>query len=385
MLTDQQIDELKNIRHKLHASPEIAGEEKNTAAYIKEKLQSTEPDKIIDNIGGYGLIAIYESKNPGKGSSLMIRAEMDGLAIEEQNDLPYASENKKRMHACGHDGHMAILLGVAKWLKDNRPEKGRVILLFQPAEETGEGSVRMLSDNRFKKLEIDRGIALHNLPGYKKNTIYVRDKTFALASVGMQISFKGKPSHAAYPEEGINPSVAISNFILELEEIKKKLSDNEHFKVLTITYVKVGNPSYGMSPGHGEVGVTIRAENSDAIDNLCSDLEATIENIRENFPGEIHYEKKEPFAATINDKDGIEMLNNIVKDLNLPIETLNEPIGWSEDFGEFRKKCPITIFGLGVGESTPPLHSERYDFEDDLIPTGVSIFCEWTKNELNGR
>ncbi|CAN5478896.1 amidohydrolase [soil metagenome] len=385
MLTSEQIEELRSIRHKLHTMPEVAGEEKKTAAFIKEKLQESGADKIMDGIGGNGLVATYEGKNPEKGITLMIRAELDALAIDEQNDIHYKSEKSNRMHACGHDGHMTIVLGVAEWLKENRPENGRVLLLFQPAEETGEGSGQMLKDAEFENLKIDRGIALHNLPGYKKNTIYIKTKTFALASVGVQISFRGKSSHAAHPEEGVNPSIAISKLILELERVKVKLAASDQFRVLTITYIKMGEPSFGMNPGYGEMGVTIRAETGDAIEDLYSELETNIKKVTDHFSGEIHYEKKEPFAATVNDKEGVDKLGKIADDLGMPIEILNDPIGWSEDFGEFRKKCPITLFGLGAGDDSPPLHSEIYDFNDDLIPTGVSIFCEWINKELNGK
>ncbi len=385
MLTREQIEELRRIRQKLHTMPEVAGEENKTAAFIKEKLQESGADTIMDGVGGNGLVAVYEGKNPEKGISLMIRAELDALAINEQNNIPYKSEISNRMHACGHDGHMTIVLGVAEWLKDNRPDNGRVLLLFQPAEETGEGSVQMLNDNEFEKLKIDRGIALHNLPGYKKNTIYIRTKTFALASVGVQITFRGKSSHAAHPEEGINPSIAISNLIRALESLKEKLAESNQSRILTITYIKMGEPSFGMNPGYGEIGVTIRAESSNAIEDLYVKLEKAIQKVSDHFSGEIQYEKKEPFAPTINDKEGVDKLGKIANDLDLPIETLSNPIGWSEDFGEFRKKCPITLFGLGAGEGIPSLHSDRYDFDDDLIPTGVSIFCEWINNELNGK
>lgn len=384
MLTSEQIEELKSIRHKLHTMPEVAGEEKKTAAYIKEKLQESGADKILDGVDGNGLVAVYEGKASEKGITLMIRAELDALAIDEQNDIPYKSEKSNRMHACGHDGHMTIVLGVAEWLKENRPDKGCVILLFQPAEETGEGAGQMLKDAAFEKIDMDRGIALHNLPGYNKNTIYIRTNTFALASVGVQISFRGKSSHAAYPKEGVNPSDAVSNLIQELEKTKKKLNENDHFKVLAITYIKVGEPSFGVNPGNGEMGVTIRAETGEALEDLFSELVTTIKKVASHFPGKIHYKKKEPFAATVNDKAGVDKLDKLAEDLDLPIETLNNPIGWSEDFGEFRKKCPITLFGLGAGDDSPPLHSENYDFDDDLIPTGVSIFCKWINNELNG-
>ena len=385
MLHSNQITELKRVRQKLHSMPEISGSEKKTAAYISEKLKEAGADRILEGLGGHGIIAFFDGDQPNAGKTVMIRAELDGLAIDEGNDFEYHSENPGRMHACGHDGHMAIVLGVARWLNDNRPEKGRVLLLFQSAEETGEGAGQMLSDPAFEKLEIDRAIALHNLPGYKKHSIYIRNKTFALASVGIKISFSGTSSHAAYPEQGINPSVAISELIQELEKIKTKLDADDKFRVLTITYIKVGEHAFGVSPGYGEMGITIRAEMDTTIDRLIIDVEQAINRVKKSFKGSIDYEKKEPFAATVNDKTGVEQLQSVAEHLNMELEKLDSPIAWSEDFGKFRKKCPITLFGLGSGEQTPPLHSENYDFDDDLIPAGVSIFCEWIKEQTNGK
>ena len=385
MLESEQIAELKSVRQKLHSMPEISGSEKKTAEYISEQLKNTGADRVLEGVGGHGVIAFFDGDQPEAGKTVMIRAELDALAIDEDNDFGYSSQNTGRMHACGHDGHMAIVLGVARWLKENRPEKGRILLLFQSAEETGEGAGQMLNDPAFAKLEIDRGIALHNLPGYKKNTIYIRSKTFALASVGIRILFRGRSSHAAYPEQGINPSAAISKLIQELEKIMNNLAAGSKFRVLTITYIKVGEPAFGINPGYGELGVTIRAETDKSIDRLAADVEDAIERVRGSFKGDIKAEKKEPFAATVNDEAGVEQLQAAAEKLSMDIEKLDRPIAWSEDFGKFRKKCPITLFGLGSGEQTPPLHSENYDFDDDLIPAGVSIFCEWIKEQTNGK
>jgi len=382
MLESQHLEKLKKIRRELHTMPEVSGSEKKTAAYIKHQLCKTDPDDIIEGIGGHGIVAIYNGKDPDAGETMMIRAELDGLAIDEQSDIPHKSETRYRMHACGHDGHMAIVLGVAEWLTMNRPSSGRVMLLFQPSEETGEGAARMLEDRTFSKLSIDRGIALHNLPGYKKNTVYIKSDTFALASVGIKVSFRGESSHAAYPEEGVNPSVAMSKFIMDLESIKDDLSKSEGFCVMTTTYVKVGEPAFGINPGSGEMGITIRAEADEDVESLFGQIEKNIKTARNEFPGTIQYEKKEPFAATVNDADGVERLRTVAGSLNVDTETLDRPIAWSEDFGEFRRTCPITLFGLGAGTNTPPLHSELYDFDDDLIETGVSLFCEWINRHL---
>lgn len=384
MLTGNQVKEIEKIRQTLHKYPELSGEEPETASFVKGFLERFNADRIIENVGGDGLIAVYEgTQAPGEGEQLLLRAELDGLAIHEQSGVPYASEYPGKMHACGHDGHMAILLGVAKWLADNRPKAGRVYLLFQPAEESGEGAAAMLDDPEFQTLKIDRAIALHNLPGYKKNVVFLRNNTFASASVGLKITFRGQSSHAAFPEEGVNPSASIAELVQGLEEIKHHALHMEHFRVLTVTYLKVGEPAFGINPGQGEVGVTIRAETDKGMEELRDEVNKLIKKVQSGFDGNLETEEKEPFSATVNDEAGIHEIRDIAARAGYETEELKTPFAWSEDFGEFRNKCPITLFGLGAGTDMPPLHSEEYDFEDELIPAGTALFCERIKM-MNG-
>ncbi|WP_340106239.1 amidohydrolase [Rhodohalobacter sp. 8-1] len=384
MLTDTQVKEIQKIRQTLHKYPELSGTETDTASFVKGYLDRFGADDIVTGIGGDGLLGIFNGANPDSGQTLMIRAELDALAIHEQSDIEYKSGNDGVMHACGHDGHMAIVLGVGKWLKENRPDRGRVILLFQPAEETGLGAGEMLKDKALKNLKIDRGIALHNLPGYKKNTVYIKDNTFASASVGMKIQFQGQSSHAAYPREGINPALSISELVQNLERVKKQALQHDKFRVLTVTYIKLGEPAFGINPGRGEMGVTVRAETDEGISEMIGHVKHELSSVKKMFKGTISIEQREPFSAVINDAEGVNKLTSITKSLDIETQILNDPFAWSEDFGEFRKKCPITLFGLGAGENSPALHSEIYNFDDDLIPVGTSIFCECINRINNG-
>ena len=383
MLSSDQIEELTAIRKRIHTNPEIAGKEKKTAALIKSELEKTAPDEIIDGIGGHGLVAIYRGENPDEGVNLMIRAELDGLRINEENSFDYRSQTKNRMHACGHDGHMAIVLGAAKYLEDHRPRSGSVMLLFQPAEETGEGAGWMLDDPKFKELKIDRGVALHNLPGYEENRLFVKNETMACGSTGIEITFKGKSSHAAHPEEGINPAQAIAELLQNLEALSQEIQKGDEYRILTVTYIQMGEPAFGISPGRAKIGVTLRAETDELLKGLEDDVHQKIDAVNDGFEGEGTYQNREPFAATVNDADGVEELIKAADRADVPVDILEEPMYWSEDFGEFRRKCPITLFGLGAGEDSFPLHSEKYDFNDSLIPGGISVFVNLIKRYTN--
>lgn len=383
MLLQDQLDELKKIRRTIHTAPESSGEEKYTAQLIRSELEKTNPDEIIDGIGGHGLVAIYKGENSGEGQSLMLRAELDGLKIDEENEFDHASEIQNRMHACGHDGHMTIILGVATYLKENRPKKGSVMLLFQPAEETGEGAGWMLDDPKFKDLKIDHGFALHNLPGYEENHIYIKDETFACASVGLEVLFKGKSSHAAHPEEGINPAQCVADLIKKLGQIDDQARKQDLFSILTITYVQMGEEVYGVSPGMAKVGVTMRAETDERLDSLKKEVLNQIKKVENAFKGDVAFEEKEPFTATVNDTRGMDNVFKAADAAEIPVKMLGKPIYWSEDFGRFREKCPIVLFGLGAGKDSFPLHSEKYDFNDNLIPSGVALFVKLIERYCN--
>lgn len=368
-------DRLVKIRQKLHSLPEISGREKETSAFIKEMLQATEPDQVLEGVGGHGLIAIYNGIKPEAGSNLMIRAELDGLPVTEQTGLPYQSEHSGRMHACGHDGHMAILLGIAEKLKEQRPESGSVLLLFQPSEETGEGAGRILQDEKFKQLKIDRAAALHNLPGFDENTLYIRSGTFASASVGYKVTFRGKTSHAAYPEEGINPGSDIAEFVQAVNKLHNDYIYIDKITAATVTYLKLGEEAFGISPGTGEAGATLRAETDELLNEMRNRLEEKLESLKSKFEGELIYVEAEPFAAVVNDEAGVSHFQKALGDSGrFTLKDLPAPFPWSEDFGEFCSKFPVTFFGIGAGRQSDPLHSEKYDFNDRLLSTGVEAF-----------
>lgn len=373
--TNIDIESLIDFRKTLHAYPEISGEEPETAARIAEKLKNCGADELHTGVGGTGVLALFKASNKAD-KTILFRAELDGLSITEETGLPYQSKYNGRMHACGHDGHMTILIGLAQSLEKHRPENTNVYLLFQPAEETGEGAAQVLEDPVFKKIEPDYAFALHNLPGFKENSVLIKKGPFAAASVGLDIRFKGRFSHAAYPEQGINPAEALGIFLRELQKAREDFRKSEEFNKMTVTFIQMGEPAFGISPGTARLGVTVRAATDDEMENGVNQVLKAIEISQQHFGGEISHKKAEPFAATVNDEAGTEIVKKAANKAGVECTTIEQPISWSEDFGEFRKKCPITLFGLGTGKDYTPLHSEKYDFNDKLIGTGVALFKE---------
>jgi amidohydrolase len=368
------LKQLIKLRKELHSMPEISGDESKTAKKIVEELKKCNPDELIEGVGGTGIIAKFSSKRSPKGKSILFRAELDAIAVNEETGLPYRSKNKGIMHGCGHDGHMAILTGLAYHLKENPPEENDVILLFQPAEENGEGAAQILKDERFQKLKVDHAFALHNLPGYAEGSVLIKPGVFAAASTGVEIILKGRSSHAAYPEQGMNPSLYIAEIIRVAEERLSGFKKENHLNKSVISYISLGEKAFGINPGIGRIGFTLRSPHDDQLGKAVKILKKISDSISDKFEGTVEMRLAEPFAATVNDREGVEIVKSSAKKLGVEVIDLIDPFPWSEDFGEFRRKFPIALFGLGAGESSPPLHSEKYDFNDKLITQGVDIF-----------
>ncbi|WP_176719503.1 amidohydrolase [Rhodohalobacter halophilus] len=372
---EMNLHSLKKLRKELHSKPELSGSEKWTSQKVTEVLKTLKPDQLITEIGGYGIAAKFSSTGEAK-QTLLFRAELDGIAVEEKTGLDYQSTNNGVMHGCGHDGHMAILLGLASELHQQPPEMCDVWLLFQPAEETGMGAAAMLADRAFDEIEADQAFALHNLPGFAEHLVLVKREVFAAASVGLEISFEGRSSHAAYPEEGINPSDVMSELTLFVNREFDEFQSGGALNKIVTTYIKLGERAFGISPGDGRIGFTVRSESDEWVEKAVKKVEKKIGQLRKNFDGQITMKKTEPFAATVNHAEGVDGVISAAERLDLKVEEMSDPFPWSEDFGEFRQKFPITLFGLGSGEGHPPLHSETYDFNEKLIATGVKLFRE---------
>jgi amidohydrolase len=373
-------ESLINLRKELHKKPELSGSEVDTASRIKEELEQCKPDRIIPNLGGAGIMAGFLSDSVNEATNLLFRAELDAIAVKEMNTFGYRSGNEGVMHGCGHDGHMAILIGLARYLRDHRPENSNVWLLFQPAEETGKGADRIMNDHRFREIKIDYGFALHNLPGFEEHEIVIKKGVFACASTGIELQFTGKSSHAAYPEQGINPAATIAEWVTNVESGLNGFRQQNRLNKAVCTFIRLGEHAFGISPGSGQIGFTLRSPHDHHIQNAVQVVRELTDSMRNTFQGDIAFQLVEPFSATVNHEEAVGWVVDAAKISGLNILTIDEPFPWSEDFGAFQKKFPVTLFGLGSGKKHPPLHSEKYDFNDRILDTGINIFRSITEN-----
>lgn len=367
------------LRKRLHQNPELSGKEHETARILLEFLNATHPDKVITQLGGNGLAIVYDSHKAG--STILFRADMDALPIPESNTFDYRSRYEKVSHKCGHDGHMAILSALGQRIAMQRPEKGRAILLFQPAEETGQGAYQVLRDKAFAEIAPDLVFGMHNLPGYPMHSIVCRNKTFASASKGMIIQLQGRTSHAAEPEKGLNPAKAVSRIIQRLLDLPNNEVYND-FVLVTLIHVRIGEKAFGTSAGEGELMITLRAYQDEDMKRLTAQAEEIVrwEAKRENLKPQCQF--TEEFPATVNDDECIRWIQQAAKDLELSVVVPEDPFRWSEDFGYFTQNSKGAMFGVGAGVNHPPLHHPGYDFPDEIIYTAASVFFEIYKKLL---
>ncbi|MFO8234258.1 MAG: amidohydrolase [Bacteroidales bacterium] len=375
-----ETEELKELRRELHKYPELSGKEHNTARLLKTYLKKYKPDEIIDNIGGHGFAVIYRSNNPG--STILFRADLDALPINEVNNFSYKSQHEGISHKCGHDGHMTILTGLAQAISQNRPQKGSVILLFQPSEENGEGAEKVINDPKFKSLKPDYVYALHNLPGFPKGSIIINPNIFASASKGLIVKLTGKTSHAGEPENGISPAIAMADLVKELTYLPSK-QYFENFVLITVIYARLGEIAFGTSPGYAEVMATLRSYTNEDMESLVKQSKQIIVNLSDQNNLKYKINWTEEFLATKNTKQSVDIIQQAAESSDIEVITKDKPFHWSEDFSHFTYKFPGALFGLGSGENTPQLHNPDYDFPEEIIIPGVKIFCEIFKRHLN--
>jgi len=369
------------LRRKLHGLAETADGEKETAAFIRSFLEPFAPDEIISEIGGHGLAAVYRGKEAGP--TVLVRCELDALPIPETLSLNYGSGREGTSHKCGHDGHMTMVSGLAPLLHAQAPEKGAVILLYQPAEETGQGARRVLDDTKFAALAPDYVFALHNLPGFPMGTVVLMDGTFASASKGLIVELKGATSHAAEPNKGRSPALAAAQLIQGFTAMPQTCTAMHEAALATVIHARVGERAFGTTPGEGVVMATLRTHTPETMDVLSGKCVDFAKSVAATYGLDCSIGWTEAFPATINDPACVRLVEEAARARGVATLRHDVPFGWSEDFGHFTASAKGALFGLGSGENQPALHNPTYDFPDELIATGVAVF-EAILRRLNG-
>lgn len=371
--TEADLRELIACRHDLHRHPELSGEEQETARRVCDMLAPTAPDRIITGLGGHGVAAVYNGAAPGP--TMMFRAELDALPIQELGAVPYRSTVPGKAHLCGHDGHSTILLGFARLLARARPPRGRVVLLFQPAEEDGSGAAAVIADSRYDEVRPDFAFALHNKPGAPLGAGVLSAGPANCASRGIRIRLHGSTAHASQPEAGRSPMRAVAALMPALERCGSGGALGPEFTMVTVTHASMGAPAYGVAPGDAEIRATLRTVTDDRMAALVDRVEALVQStaLEQGLDCEIAYD--DIFLACTNDPQATELLRAGLARAGLPHRPMIDPQRGSEDFGRFGADARSAMLFLGAGTDWPQVHTPNYDFPDALIAPGIRLFA----------
>lgn len=371
------LPELIQLRHFLHQYPERSGQEKQTAARVNIFVQAFNPTKIIEGVGGNGLAVIYEFQEPG--AVVMIRCELDALPILEKNDFSHRSRNEGISHKCGHDGHCTIVAGLAAFLEKSSDLKGTVILLFQPAEENGTGAALVLKDLQNRDLHPDYVFALHNLPGLPMHQIQIFPAQFSPSVQSVAIKLTGKTAHAAEPENGRNPALAVAEIIQTTAALIISKPERQDFTQITPVYIQAGQKDYGLSAGYGEVHFTMRAWQKERLQTIIAKIQTQVQAICTAHQLAVAYDWFDYFPTVHNDPICNQIIQKVAQSNDLKWKIAAVGCKFGEDFGWFSQTYKAAMFGIGAGTTTPALHHDDYDFPDELIPTGIAMFKDIIK------
>ena len=380
MLTNSDIADLTDWRRALHQRPELSGAEVQTAATVTTMLRALNPDQIITGLGGHGVAAVFNGTQPGP--AVLFRSELDALPIAEISGLPHQSLNPGLGHMCGHEGHTTILAGLARLIARHRPARGRVILLFQPAEETGAGAAAVIADPKFGAITPDYAFALHNLPGLPLGHTALAAGPANCASRGLKLTLTGKTAHASMPEGGHSPALALAELIPALMAFGPGGPVAPGFRLVTITHATLGEPTFGIAPGYAELWATLRTLTDDDMDGLLDHVAAALLRFSHTSDLQLTHSDHDIFAACHNDPLATAILTRAIQTIGLPLTTADYPMRWSEDFGQFGRIAKSAMFVLGAGVDHARLHNPDYDFPDALIGPGVQVFHQTLRDLL---
>jgi amidohydrolase len=375
-------EEITGWRRHIHENPELGYEEHKTAAFVAEKLRSFGVDEIVTGMGKTGVVAVIKGRKSTSGKVVGIRADMDALPIHEATDVAYKSKTPGKMHACGHDGHTAMLLGAAKYLAETRNFDGTAIMIFQPAEEGGGGGLAMCEAGLMDRFGIQEVYGLHNMPGIPLGEFAIRTGPAMAAADRFDIVIEGKGGHAARPHDCIDPVVTASQLILALQTIASRTVDPLDSVVVSVCDVKSGD-AYNVIPQTAHLRGTVRT--------LLKDTRVMAERrIKEIAAGiamasgtKITVEYHLGYPVTVNHAENTEFAAKVAGSVvgQGKVDRSIPPLMGAEDFSYMLESRPGAYIFMGNGD-TAGVHHPAYDFNDAAIPYGVSYMAQLAERAM---
>ena len=372
-------NELTEIRHDIHANPELGLEEHRTADLVARKLEEWGIE-VHRGVGTTGVVGVLRSGN-GEGT-IGLRADMDALPILEANDFPYRSRNQGKMHACGHDGHTTMLLGAARYLAETRDFNGTVNFIFQPGEEGVGGALAMLEDDLFQRFPCNAVYGMHNRPGMPVGKYGIAPGTAMAGGGFFDIAITGKGAHGARPEESIDPVLVACHIGAALQSIIARNISPRDTAVLSVTRILSGD-AYNVIPQTATMGGTVRAMKRETLTQVEQSMRRIVSGVASGFGATADVDFRLIFAPLVNHPTEFQAIADaaaeLVGDPNVNRE--QAPASSSEDFSFMLEKVPGAYINLGNGDCAP-VHNHHYNFNDEAIPFGSALFARLVERQL---
>ena len=374
--------EIAAWRQDLHAHPELRYDERRTAAFVADKLKSFGCDEVVPGIGQTGVVGVIRGRTGGKVVAL--RADMDALPLEEETGLPYKSQNPGKMHACGHDGHTAMLLGAAKYLAETRNFAGTAVVIFQPAEEGGAGALAMLKDGLISRFGIQEVYGMHNFPGLAVGQFAIRPGPFMASADHITIDLEGKGGHAARPHLAVDTLLVGAQIVNQLQSIVARNIDPLDAAVVSICMFQAGHTD-NVIPQHAQLRGTARALNEPVRKTLLERIDDVVQGTARLYGAKAKITCTNGYPVLINNDGRAEFAASVAREIagNDKVDTDAAPIMGAEDFAFMLGERPGAFIFVGNGNSAG-LHHPAYNFNDEAIPTGTSYWVRLAESALRG-
>ncbi|WP_171167291.1 M20 aminoacylase family protein [Ruegeria sp. HKCCA0370] len=373
-------EEITGWRRDIHQHPEILYDTHRTSALVAKKLKEFGCDEVVTGIGRTGVVGVIRGKSDTQGRVIGLRADMDALPMQEQTGLDYASKTSGAMHACGHDGHTAMVLGAAKYLSETRNFDGTAIVIFQPAEEGGNGAEAMCKDGLMDRFGIQEVYAMHNVPGLPTGQFAIRSGPLLAAADEFDIHLEGRGGHAAKPHETVDTTVMLSQMIVALQTIVSRNADPILQAVLSVTSVETSSKAFNVIPQSAQIRGTVRTHSNQMRDLIEQRLKEVAEGIAATFGGSVNVNYSRGVPVTIN----AETQTGYAAEAAVSVggSCIEAPmVMGGEDFSFMLEERPGAFIVLGNGDSAG-LHHPEYDFNDEIIPIGCSWFADMVERRM---
>ncbi len=375
-------DEITGWRRDFHENPELLYDVERTAGKVAQLLESFGVDQLVTEVGRTGVVAIIKGNKGDSDKVIGLRADMDALPITEATGKPYASKNQGKMHACGHDGHTAMLLGAAKYLAETRNFNGSVALIFQPAEEGGAGGKAMVDDGLMEKFAIAEVFGMHNMPGIPTGHFAIREGGLMAATDEFTIDIKGVGGHAAMPHLTIDPILVAAQMTCALQSLVSRNVDPIHSAVLSVTQINAGE-AFNIISATARLNGTVRTLDEDVRQLMERRMRELVEKLAAAFGAGADFTFKRGYPVTVNAAEQTRFAVKIASEIvgADKVDDNVSPVMGGEDFSFMANARPGAFIFVGNGDSAE-LHQDTYDFNDEIIPLGCTYWVKLAQSAL---